>query len=126
MNVIKEYETNKLLRELKQKKVIVTAGNVLVQQEKVDLFGIDRTLFEEIIVTKKGEKGKEYQRLQKRFGKFLVIGDRLADDLSEAKKLGGITIHIRQGRGKLEPKNHPDVDYEIATIHELKGVLEKI
>ena len=65
-------------------------------------------------------------RLMDRFGPFLVVGDRITNDLSCAKKLGGITIHIRQGRGEFEPKNHPDVDFEIRTIKELTEVLERV
>lgn len=126
IEIEEEFWVNDFLRGLPYRKAIVTAGNSKVQEEKIDRFGIDRTLFEEIIVEEKGKKERSYSRLQEKFGKFLVVGDRILDDLSGAKKIGGITIHIRQGRGKIEPKGHPDVDYEITTINELKGILERL
>lgn len=128
IEVAKSNEINDFLRLLRKnhKMAIVTAGNRVLQQEKIDHFGIDRTLFEEIIVAEQGQKEQAYHLLQERFGAFLVVGDRIVDDLSGARKLGGITIHIRQGRGNREPKNHPDVDYEIGTIKELKEILERV
>ncbi len=119
---------NNFLKILKEryKLVIVTGGNPQVQEEKIDLYGIDRTLFEEIVVEEWGQKERAYHRLKEKFGPFLVVGDRIANDLSCAKKLGGITIHIRQGRGEFEPKDHPDVDFEITTIKELTEVLERV
>ena len=120
-------QLNELLRKWNKshRLAIVTGGAALIQHEKIDLYGIEKALFEEIVVAEWGEKGKAYATLQERFGPFLVVGDRIANDLSDAKKLGGITIHIRQGRGEAEPKNHPDVDFEIKTIKELTEVLEK-
>jgi FMN phosphatase YigB (HAD superfamily) len=115
----------KILRE-SHKLAIVTGGNKEVQEEKIDLYQINRELFSEIIVEEWGQKERAYALLKEMFGNFLVVGDRIMNDLSGAKKLGGITIHIRQGRGILEPKNHPDVDFEIETIKELTRVLERI
>ena len=124
IEIARELWVNDFLRGLNYRKAIVTAGNTKMQQEKIDRFGIDRSLFETIIVA--DQKEIAYQSLKEKFGPFLVIGDRIQNDLSPAKQAGGITVHIRQGRGKKEPKNHPDVDYEIEEITELKGVLEKI
>ncbi|MBM3193722.1 MAG: HAD family hydrolase [Chlamydiae bacterium] len=127
-NVTPQKELNEFLRVLRKEYplAIVTGGSKQVQEEKIDLYKIDRELFREIIVEDWGEKERAYIQLKERFGSFLVVGDRIANDLSGAKKLGGITIHIRQGRGLLEPKNHPDVDYEIETIKELTRVLERV
>ncbi len=127
MKVSQDLQLNNLLKEWKQSHnlAIVTGGISKVQNEKIDLYGIDRALFEEIIVSEWGEKEKAYIALKERFGPFLVVGDRIANDLTGAKKIGGITIHIRQGRGEFEPKNHPDVDHEIETINELTEVLGK-
>ena len=128
IEVNKEPKLNDFLKGLKEKYklAIVTGGKKQVQNEKIDLYGIDRTLFEEIIVEEWGMKERAYLQLKEKFGPFLVIGDRITNDLSCAKKLGGITIHIRQGRGAYEPKNHPDVDFEIRTITELTEVLERV
>ncbi len=128
IKVKQEEGLNEFLKGLKERYrlAIVTGGKVAVQEEKIDLYGIDRTLFEEIIVEEWGMKERAYMRLMDRFGPFLVVGDRITNDLSCAKKLGGITIHIRQGRGEFEPKNHPDVDFEIRTIKELTEVLERV
>lgn len=126
--VTPQLDLNDFLRILTKeyKLAIVTGGLKKTQQEKIDLYQIDRELFSEIIVEDWGKKERAYHQLKERFGSFLVVGDRIINDLSGAKKLGGITIHIRQGRGLLEPKNHPDVDFEIETIKELTRVLERI
>jgi FMN phosphatase YigB (HAD superfamily) len=105
---------------------IVTGGSDRVQQEKIDLYQIDRQLFKEILVAEWGGKGEAYKALKEKFGSFIVVGDRIGNDLCDAKKLGGITIHIRQGRGAYEPENHPDVDFTIGTIKELTKVLERV
>lgn len=128
IKVKQEEGLNEFLKGLKERYrlAIVTGGKVGVQEEKIDLYGIDRTLFEEIIVEEWGMKERAYKQLMDKFGRFLVVGDRITNDLSCAKKLGGITIHIRQGRGEFEPKNHPDVDFEIRTIKELTEVLERV
>ncbi len=128
ISVKREDGLNDFLQGLKKRHrlAIVTGGKKEIQEEKIDLYGIDRTLFEEIIVEEWGMKERAYMRLKDKFGPFLVVGDRITNDLSCGKKLGGITIHIRQGRGEFEPKNHPDVDFEIRTIKELTEVLERI
>ncbi len=127
-NVSKLNELNQFLSDLKTtyKLAIVTGGDKRVQEEKISLFGIDKSLFEEIVVTDLGEKELAYKSLSQKHGAFLVVGDRIEYDLSAAKRLGGKTVHIRQGRGVLEPKNHPNVDYEIKTIKELKEVLKRL
>lgn len=128
IEVTPQKELNNFLKILKNdhKLAIVTGGVKQVQEEKIDLYEIDREIFSEIIVEEWGEKGRAYLQLKEKFGQFLVVGDRIINDLSGAKKLGGTTIHIRQGRGVLEPKNHPDVDFEIETIKELTRVLERV
>ncbi len=119
---------NEFLKGLGKKHslAIVTGGSDKVQHEKLDLYNIDRQLFKEILVAKWGEKGSAYCALKEKFGPFIVVGDRIGNDLCDAKKLGGITIHIRQGRGAYEPENHPDVDFTIGTIKELTKVLERV
>jgi FMN phosphatase YigB (HAD superfamily) len=121
-------DLNLFLSSLREnyKLAIVTGGNQEVQREKITLYGIDVSLFEEVIVAEWGQKEAAYQSLSQKHGAFLVVGDRIEYDLSAAKKLGGITVHIRQGRGELEPEEHPNVDFKIKTINELKEVLKRL
>ncbi len=128
INVTPQIDLNDFLKILRKshKLAIVTGGNKEAQEEKIDLYQIDRELFDEIIIEEWGQKERAYTKLKEKFGPFLVVGDRIINDLSGAKKIGCITIHIRQGRGAFEPKNHPDVDFEIETIKELTRVLERI
>jgi FMN phosphatase YigB (HAD superfamily) len=128
IGVQKTHGLNNFLRVLKEKfhLAIVTGGNAPTQQAKIDLYGIDKELFVDIIVEEWGMKERSYLILKERFGPFIVVGDRIKNDLSGAKKLGGTTIHVRQGRGVFEPKNHPDVDFEIASLKELTEVLERV
>ena len=128
IEVTKPQGLNNFLRDLRAKfqLAIVTGGNAPTQQAKIDLYGIDKELFVDIIVEEWGMKERSYLLLKEKFGPFIVVGDRIINDLSGAKKLGGTTIHVRQGRGVFEPKNHPDVDFEIASLKELTEVLERV
>ena len=109
--------------------VIVTAGVQHQQLWKLESAGIDSALFSKIMVCEKGQKLFFYQQLLEEFNvgssEAVVIGDRIASDLTPGRKLGMMTVQIRQGRGTVEPRSHPDVDVVVHELSELMDVIER-
>jgi len=108
---------------------LVTAGREREQRAKLKNAGIDSTLFSKIIVCEKGEKGRCYQALAEEFqiasSGVVVCGDRIALDLVPAKERGYRTIHMREGRGKREPRRHPSVDFTVNSLRELEEMVKR-
>ncbi len=120
---------NEILYSLSKKHflVLVTAGKEVRQLTKMEKAGIEPSLFSKIIVCDTIEKGAFYQELASEFEvaphEVVVCGDRIAVDLVPAKELGFTTVHIRQGRGQIEPSYHEAVDYSIEELTELQGLV---
>lgn len=121
-----------LLQELScaHRLALVTRGRPLIQMWKLEKASIDTALFSKILVTDEGSKKPLYEELMEIEGaapaEVLVCGDRIDPDLKPAKMLGCCTVHIRWGRGACAPASHPDVDYSIDTLVELKAVMRAI
>ena len=106
---------------------LVTAGIEARQRTKMEKAGIEPSLFSKIIVCDKTEKGLHYQELAREMKvapcEVLVCGDRIETDLLPAKELGFSTIHLRQGRGQIEPRYHKAVDFSIFQLSELQRLV---
>lgn len=109
---------------------IVTAGIRDRQIAKMKKAGIEPSLFSKIIVCEGNKKKAHYQALAEEFQmlpkEVMVCGDRIEADLLPAKDLGYTSVHIRQGRGKNEPHDHPSVDYSIDELYEIISLVEEI
>jgi FMN phosphatase YigB (HAD superfamily) len=114
--------------------LISNAGEEFFFQE-LDAAGIDRKLFDVIIISGevKGEKStlipfKVFLEKIKKFGKFkpeecLMIGDREDED-SYAKKLGMKTCLLkRYNRKKFDGIEYLPADFEISSLLELKKIV---
>ena len=120
-----------ILRALKQEHelAIVTMGYLERQLLKMEKAGLDRTLFCKIIATESPNKKLHYEAISQEVGaeaeNVLVLGDRVAYDLTPAKELGFKTVHFQRGRGRnhVEPKR--DVDFTITHLRELKEIVER-
>lgn len=120
-----------LISELSRKHTltIVSYGKKDFQYEKMKKAGIDTSIFSRIVISKNKDKKPYYQALLKELDfsplDVLVCGDRIHRDLSPAKHLGFKTVHIKWGRGLGEVKKSKDVDFSIAHIEELKGIISQ-
>lgn len=120
-----------VLRELKRdhELAIVTVGYRERQLLKMEKAGLDRTLFCKIIATESPNKKLHYEAISQEVGAeaedVLVLGDRVAIDLTPAKELGFRTVHFQHGRGRnhIEPKR--DIDFTITHLQELKEIIER-
>lgn len=102
---------------------LVTIGKPLLQMDKLEKAGIDSACFSKILISEEPNKGDLYQSLLSEFeyvGKDVIVcGDRIARDLSPAKKHGCQTVLMRWGRGLQAKLPHLDVDREITSLSEL-------
>ncbi len=123
-------EVIELLEDLKRDHLIclVTRGKEEMQREKLRIFGLDESLFCEIVVTPYFNKGEHYAAISAKYGiqphDMFVIGDRIEADLLDAKKMGAHTVHIRQGRGANCELQKEIVDHTIYELGELVSILE--
>lgn len=106
---------------------VVSSGVESRQRAKMEKAGIEPSLFSKIIVCCKTEKEFYYQALAREMkvapSEVLVCGDRIEVDLLPAKKLGFTTVHIRQGRGEIEPLSHEAVDFSITKLSEIQELV---
>ncbi len=106
---------------------LVTAGQPKIQMYKLKKAGIDFSFFSKIIVSEAGDKQRHYwdllQALDLSPRQVIVCGDRIASDLSPAKKLGCYTVHMRWGRGLHSKGKSEDVDFSIGRLEEMRGIL---
>ncbi|HHE36329.1 MAG TPA: HAD family hydrolase [Candidatus Woesearchaeota archaeon] len=126
LSKIKPFPDVKLLKNFKQRKILVTSGTKEVQLRKVDILGI-KDLFDEIIV----DESSNPQGKQKIFSKILskynvkpnevmVIGDNAKSEINAGNNLGMITIQILR-RQLLRGK----ADYHVKNLYGVKKILEK-
>lgn len=108
---------------------LVSRGEELYQQQKIQKAGIDCSLFSKIIITPKKNKKFYYENLINEFGgsNFVVCGDNLDLDLIPAKELGGKTVLTSEGNDTLDhlgPNEH--IDYKIARFNEIEAIIKKL
>ncbi|MEN9343589.1 MAG: hypothetical protein RLZZ453_376 [Chlamydiota bacterium] len=119
-------DTLKILKK-EHRLAVVTMGRPALQLQKLKKAGIDSGFFSKIIVSEEDKKGILYEELIQQESVLkkdvLVCGDRIARDLSPAKRVGCRTVLMRWGRGLNAQLPHPDVDYAISSIRELKSII---
>lgn len=105
--------------------ILVTGGNPLFQNEKMEKAGLDRSLFSKIAIPEDSMKKTVYETLSKEFSippnDIWVCGDRVEIDLKPAKELGFHTVHMQWGRGKIQ--NADWVEYRISDLNQLLGII---
>ncbi|HSX03166.1 MAG TPA: HAD family hydrolase [Rhabdochlamydiaceae bacterium] len=122
-------QTHQVLTDLKKDHTlaIVTMGDPDFQMEKIKKAGLEHSIFCKIAVAGVNNKKPHYKSLMEELKlpptQVVVVGDRIGNDLTPAKELGALTVHLVKGRGKNSkgPKEH--VDFTICEIEELTGVL---
>jgi putative hydrolase of the HAD superfamily len=112
---------------------LVSMGKPEQQLLKLKNAGIDSTIFSKILISEDRDKKPHYKTILDELGftpsQTLVCGDRVKRDLSPAKELGCITVHMQWGRGLsslLSALPHyiaRDVDYAIKKLSQIKDIL---
>ncbi len=106
---------------------LVTRGTPRVQMQKLEKAGIDSPLFSKILITQELNKKKLYKELIDELvvspDHVFVCGDRVGPDLTPAKELGCRTVHMKWGRGRHVILPHPDIDYSISALADLKEII---
>jgi putative hydrolase of the HAD superfamily len=112
---------------------LVSMGKPDQQLLKLKNAGIDSTIFSKILISEDRDKKPHYKTILDELGftpsQTLVCGDRVKRDLSPAKELGCITVHMQWGRGLsslLSALPHfiaRDVDYAIRKLSQIKDIL---
>jgi putative hydrolase of the HAD superfamily len=112
---------------------LVSMGKPEQQLLKLKNAGIDSTIFSKILISEDHDKKPHYKTILDELGfspsQTLVCGDRVKRDLSPAKELGCITVHMQWGRGLsslLSALPHyiaQDVDYAIKKLSQIKDIL---
>lgn len=112
---------------------LVSMGKPDQQMLKLKSAGIDSTIFSKIIISEDRDKKPHYKTILEELGfmpsQTLVCGDRVKRDLSPAKELGCITVHMQWGRGLsslLTALPHyiaQDVDYSVKKLSQIKDIL---
>jgi len=112
---------------------LVSMGKPEQQMLKLKNAGIDSTIFSKILSSEDRDKKPHYKIILDELGfapsQTLVCGDRVKRDLSPAKELGCITVHMQWGRGLsslLSALPHyiaRDVDYAIKKLSQIKDIL---
>lgn len=119
-----------VLKKLKKKHrlVLLTKGIKHQQHQKIVKAGINSNWFCQVVVTK-AFTNKDYYFL---FGKendkkqVLVCSDLFKSDLLPAQKLGAVTVHLLQGRGKREIIKPNKADYTIKRLKQLIPIVDKL
>ena len=115
------YEVLRIVKD-RYRLFLVTAGAPATQWEKIRATGLE-PFFEKIFVIdkmKNEQKRSAFQEiLQTQHDhpqELLSVGNRLAEEIRQAKQLGALTCHFEYGEHageeKFEPEDHPDY-----TIH---------
>jgi len=124
---IKPFADVKLIKDFKQKKVLVTSGTKDVQLRKLDILGI-KDLFDEVFVDESSSpenKQRIFSEILKKYsmkpGEVIVIGDNAESEISAGNKLGMITVQMLR-RPFLKGK----ADYHVKDLYEVKNILEEM
>ncbi len=125
-------ETIKTLNDLSDYLLIlVTEGDIRLQQKKIDLLGIkNRFDYIRLVDIEKHERKKDvFIDVMKGFDLkpdgVVCVGDRINSEIRTANELGMIAVRMLHGRFKdLKPKHDSErPDYEIKKISELPDIL---
>lgn len=111
------------------KMAIVSVGNLDQQLWKLKKAGIDSSLFCKILILEEKNKKQTYQSLIEEMNisprEVVVCGDRIPIDLTPAKQLGCMTVHMKKGRG-LYPnsiEHMHEVDFTITHLSQMQKIL---
>lgn len=123
----------KTLKELKKryKLILVTSGGELQQNRKIDALNI-RKYFDYISIDEKPDKEIQFLEILKNFRfipkDFLVVGDRIDNEIKIANKLGMNSVLIKKGKySSIRFRNKFDEpDYIINNISEILYILDYI
>lgn len=124
-------DTLQVLQALRAPKVLISKGDPIIQQKKVDVLGI-RPYFKEIrICATPEEKQALFRELMQKYRitepkDIAVIGDRIDSELRAGKMLGFLTIRLLHGKYKgLKPKDAFEVpDYTIKKLGEVLDIIQ--
>ena len=101
------------------------------RRKQIDSMGVMPYLdFAEVIPTEKGDK--DFRRCMEKMGikpeETLVVGDRIASEISIGNRLGATTVRYRNGKyADMEPETDVQKpDYEIKHFKELDAILERL
>jgi putative hydrolase of the HAD superfamily len=133
-----KYQDRRILEIISKKypTYLVTDGNKKVQESKIKSLNIHR-YFKKIFITHhygiKNAKPSIYcfqkiLELEKNNWKELIyVGDNPKKDFINLKKVGAITIRVKQGMYKnYMPKKNFDAEFEINKITELPKIISKL
>lgn len=117
-----------ILESISAKKILITQGNIEMQNKKIDTLGV-RNLFDEIIILPNAQaKLPEFEKIKLEFSNpkdVAVVGDRRDAEIRYGNMMGFVSILLNQGKYKdLAVKDDLDIsNYEVG---EFKGILEYI
>ncbi|MBW2990310.1 HAD hydrolase-like protein [Candidatus Woesearchaeota archaeon] len=124
---ISPFDDVNLIKEFKQKKILVTSGTEQVQNEKIRILGI-AGLFDEIVVDVLGNCESrvgifcnilnEYKLKSK---EVMVLGDNAEVEIAAGKKLRMITVQILR-----RPFVKGKADYYVKGLEEVKEIIKGI
>jgi putative hydrolase of the HAD superfamily len=120
-------ETKKVLLAPGFKKALVSRGDPVIQQKKIDVLGI-RAFFDDIFVCNTVEEKKElFEKIARKHkakkGEVFIVGDRIDSEIRYGNMLGFVTILLKHGKYKdLKPKDEFEVP--TFTIQNLKQVVD--
>lgn len=125
-------DARKTLAELrkKYKLILVTFGNKIQQNKKIDALAI-RKYFSNVYIDDKNNKEEPFSEILKINGfkpdEIIVVGDRIDNEIKIANKLGMETIRVTKGKYKyLEPKDEDEQpDYQVNNVEEIIDIIEK-
>lgn len=126
-------QAHEVLSELGSEHLLALVSMGIQEQQllKLKKAGIDSTIFSKIIISEERDKKPHYKTILDEFGftpgQTLVCGDRVQRDLTPAKELGCITVHMQWGRG-LNPAfaKSQDVDFAIKNLSQIKEILSSV
>lgn len=125
-------EAKRLLEEFKTrfKIILVTKGDAAIQNKKIDLLKI-RILFDGIMICSLPEEKKAcFLKIKKEFPKekYIVIGDKLGEEIRYGNELGMITVQLKKGKyeNKVPKEKNEIPQYTINEFSALSGLLNAI
>ncbi|MDD5416169.1 MAG: HAD hydrolase-like protein [Candidatus Daviesbacteria bacterium] len=112
-------ELLKFLRSKHIPMILIGKGGQDMKQE-VKRLGVAK-YFQEIVFSDKEKDLQTFQKFIKNPQEVLVIGDRVRSELEIGKKLGAVTIWVRQGKFVNELPENPNQkpDYIVANLDKL-------
>lgn len=110
---------------------LITFGDPVVQNKKLDLLGI-RDFFDIVTIATRPDKEECFLDVIDELGvkqnRIMVVGDRLDSEMKIGNKLGMTTVRIQHGRYKnaLPDSEIEEPDYEIPKVINLIDVMDDI